>query len=55
MQSVEEGENRYNLTLFAFYELCWPCLCVARAVGLADNARLRELPRHTGLFHIFPS
>ena len=52
MRSVEEGENKHNLSLFIFYELCWPCLMAARAVGLLDDAGVRAVPRSMGVFHI---
>lgn len=54
MWEVEEGDNRRNLSLFIFYELCWPCMRVARAVGLMNDAEIRAVPRSLGL-HAFPS
>ena len=56
MQSVETGENRYNLALFVFYEWCWPCLWCARTCGLMDDARIRALTRDDlPFFHIIDS
>ena len=54
MHSVEEGDNKYNLSLFIFYELCWPCMGAARAVGLMTDENIRAVPRRLG-FHAFDS
>jgi len=52
LQHIETGENRYNLALFAMYELCWPCLWTATATGATDAARIRAVTRESNLFHI---
>ena len=49
MAQVEEGDDRYNVRLFAFYEACWPCLWCARAFGWTNNEQIRTLPRRMGL------
>ena len=54
LRRIETDDNKYNLTLFAFYELCWPCLWAAEATGVTDAARLRALTRESDIFHIFP-
>ena len=48
MRDVEaDPRGRDSLSLFAFYEVCWPCLRLARACGLVDDARIRTLARQT--------
>ena len=45
MVRFEEGLNKRSLPLFAFYELCWPCMWFSSCCcGMSDDS-VRELPR----------
>jgi hypothetical protein len=45
MQEFEEGLNKRSLPLFAFYELCWPCMWFSSCCCAMTPSRARDLPR----------
>ena len=52
MQSVETGNNRLNLALFAFHEACWPCMSCLQLCSCYKNEDIQRLPRSMG-FQLF--
>ncbi len=44
MREFEEGLNRRSLPLFAFYELCWPCMWISICCCGMSPSHARELP-----------
>ncbi len=53
MHTVEDGENRLNLGLFAFYEACWPCMRVLELCCGYEKNDIQTIPRSMG-FPAFP-
>ena len=45
MGYFEDGLNKRSLPLFAFYEVCWPCMWIAKYCFGMSRERARELPR----------
>ncbi len=45
MDVFEEDLNKRSLPLFAFYELCWPCMWFTYCCCDKTHSSVRELPR----------
>lgn len=54
MRSVETGDNRLNLALFAFYEPCWICMGCLRFVCCVPKQTLQQIPRRLGVYTFDP-
>ena len=55
MRTVEDGDNKLNLALFAFYEACWPCMGLLQLCCCYKKEDIQRIPRRIAHVYAFPS